>query len=404
MPPVAHPLDPNFEAALVLHRAGNFAAAAERYQAMLAVDPNYAKAWHTLGLVHSQTGNPIAALQFIQRAIELRSDNPVYHSNRAMILRGLARNLEAAQSFERALELDPTFVDARLAFASSLTAICRADLAVPHYEQVLAATPNSAEAHASYAHTLGELCDAEGARREYQQADRISPTLASRLLAATQLPPVYRSHDDLQFWRTRLESEVDALVAAGETIDLAQYSAMPVFSLAHQGCNDVAINRNIARLYRGMSVNVVRQRPEGAAGKIHVGFVSSHFRDHTIGKLMRGFIEHLDRREFFVTVFSIGFHDDETAQKIRAGCDHYVPLGTDHRTAAPPIAAADCDLLLYTDIGMDPTTYSMAFTRLAPVQCVSWGHPDTTGIDTIDYFVSSELFESPGPMPITAKS
>ncbi len=63
-----------------------------------------------------------------------------------MILRGLARNLEAAQSFERALELDPTFVDARLAFASSLTAICRAaDLAVPHYEQVLAATPNSAE-------------------------------------------------------------------------------------------------------------------------------------------------------------------------------------------------------------------------------------------------------------------
>jgi protein O-GlcNAc transferase len=44
---------------------------------------------------------------------------------------------------------------------------------------------------------------------------------------------------------------------------------------------------------------------------------------------------------------------------------------------------------------MDLTTYSLAFSRLAPVQCVTWGHPDTTGLETIDYYVSSELFETP---------
>jgi predicted O-linked N-acetylglucosamine transferase (SPINDLY family) len=44
---------------------------------------------------------------------------------------------------------------------------------------------------------------------------------------------------------------------------------------------------------------------------------------------------------------------------------------------------------------MDQTTYSLAFSRLAPVQCTTWGHPQTTGLDTIDYFISSDLMESP---------
>ncbi len=53
------------------------------------------------------------------------------------------------------------------------------------------------------------------------------------------------------------------------------------------------------------------------------------------------------------------------------------------------------DLVYYTDIGMEPLTYFLAFARLAPVQCVTWGHPQTTGIPTVDHFVSSELCEPP---------
>jgi predicted O-linked N-acetylglucosamine transferase (SPINDLY family) len=42
---------------------------------------------------------------------------------------------------------------------------------------------------------------------------------------------------------------------------------------------------------------------------------------------------------------------------------------------------------------MDPYTYFLSFARLAPVQAVTWGHPDTTGIPNMDYFLSSELSE-----------
>ena len=29
-----------------------------------------------------------------------------------------------------------------------------------------------------------------------------------------------------------------------------------------------------------------------------------------------------------------------------------------------------------------------------PIQCNTWGHSDTSGIDTIDYFISSSYFET----------
>jgi protein O-GlcNAc transferase len=46
-------------------------------------------------------------------------------------------------------------------------------------------------------------------------------------------------------------------------------------------------------------------------------------------------------------------------------------------------------VLFYPDIGMSPPTYFLAYSRLAPVQATSWGHPDTSGLDTMDYYVSA---------------
>ena len=63
------------------------------------------------------------------------------------------------------------------------------------------------------------------------------------------------------------------------------------------------------------------------------------------------------------------------------------------RQTSPPretIVTANLDVLFYTDVGMDSITYTLAMSRLAPVQCATWGHPTTTGIATIDYFIAAE--------------
>jgi predicted O-linked N-acetylglucosamine transferase (SPINDLY family) len=45
---------------------------------------------------------------------------------------------------------------------------------------------------------------------------------------------------------------------------------------------------------------------------------------------------------------------------------------------------------------MDSTSARLAAQRLAAVQCASWGHPETTGLPTIDTFFSSQLMEPEG--------
>ena len=77
-------------------------------------------------------------------------------------------------------------------------------------------------------------------------------------------------------------------------------------------------------------------------------------------------------------------------------CDRFVqgPLSLDawRRT----ILQDAPDVLLYPETGMDKTTVQLAAQRLANVQCCSWGHPVTSGLPTMDYFLSSELMEPAG--------
>jgi predicted O-linked N-acetylglucosamine transferase (SPINDLY family) len=42
---------------------------------------------------------------------------------------------------------------------------------------------------------------------------------------------------------------------------------------------------------------------------------------------------------------------------------------------------------------MHQETAQLATMRLANLQCAMWGHPETTGLETIDYYISSEIME-----------
>ncbi len=53
-------------------------------------------------------------------------------------------------------------------------------------------------------------------------------------------------------------------------------------------------------------------------------------------------------------------------------------------------------MLLFTDIGMDALTTTLAQSRFAPIQISTWGHPETSGSPNMDYFLSSSLLELSG--------
>jgi predicted O-linked N-acetylglucosamine transferase (SPINDLY family) len=84
---------------------------------------------------------------------------------------------------------------------------------------------------------------------------------------------------------------------------------------------------------------------------------------------------------------------DPMAAAIDAAADRAIRIPRELAAARAAIAEAGMHILYYPDLGMDPLTYFLAFARLAPLQVTSWGHPDTTGLDTIDYFLSCDAME-----------
>ena len=76
--------------------------------------------------------------------------------------------------------------------------------------------------------------------------------------------------------------------------------------------------------------------------------------------------------------------------KIKA---NYIYLGKSLENARNILEPYKFDFLVYPDIGMKLTTTLLAYSRISPIQITTWGHSETSGIDTIDYYISSKYFE-----------
>ena len=48
------------------------------------------------------------------------------------------------------------------------------------------------------------------------------------------------------------------------------------------------------------------------------------------------------------------------------------------------------NIIFYPDIGMSIEFYFLSLIRLAKYQIMSWGHPETTGSNSIDFYLCSK--------------
>ena len=99
------------------------------------------------------------------------------------------------------------------------------------------------------------------------------------------------------------------------------------------------------------------------------------------------------RDDVSITAFTFTEEVDPLWEAIAQDVDKTVVLPTHLDGARQLIAEEHLDVLVYTDIGMDPLTYFLAFARLSPYQCVLGGHPDAVETGNIDAYVSCDLQE-----------
>ena len=159
---------------LAHHQAGQLEAARERYQQVLAADPNHFGALHLLGVYCIQTGQLEAAAELIRQAASIRADVPDAFGNLANALNALGRHEEAATAAERAIALNPNFLAAHANRGDALVQLGRYEGALESYDRVLALAP-TAQAHLDRATVLRELRRRDEALSAYDRAIAMQP-------------------------------------------------------------------------------------------------------------------------------------------------------------------------------------------------------------------------------------
>lgn len=401
------------------------------YEHAVALDPQYHDAWCNLGVVrllcecHEQAahafrraheinlrstsaanglGNALAALGRIDEAgdmfrlaIELDPQFADAHNNLGKVMQTRGDLALAEAGYRRAIELNPRFANAWNNLATIHHLCGRIDDAAAGFRQALALNPKHSHAAMNLGMMLRSIGRVDEANAAFDQYLAVHPGDArAQVLKATMLSPLYESRDEIDAVRRQFEERVAALLNRGVRLDPERDEMPFVFFLHYHGMNDRELQAQLAKFYP-VGDGSLQQRRSGVhpdtTGRIRIGFVSRHFSNHTIGYLMRGIIAKLSRDQFHVSVMSPVNFTDEIGLEIKAHADDSVVLPEQVVAARESILDRQFDILFYSDIGMESFTYSLAFHRLAPVQCATWGHPITTGIANIDYFISSDLIE-----------
>jgi predicted O-linked N-acetylglucosamine transferase (SPINDLY family) len=390
----------HFRLGAALAEAGRGAAAVAMYERALAIDPGHAETYNNIGVLFLEQGFAAEAKTCFERAVAYNAELVEAHNNLGNALMRFERYDEARLAFERAIALQPRFAAPRNGIGMVLAELGRPEAAVDAFRAALAIDPEQPECEADLAAALRTSDRFGEAQACYARAMQGNPSVALRIKAALAVPPIPMSRMSLMEDRRRIESELERLSAAALITDEADLLRYPetAFYLAYHGMNDRPILQSLAQLYGNAcsSLNYRgRLRARSAERPIRLGFVSRFLYSHSVGHFFNPIIEHLaSKEEFDVRVFTIGHKRDAVLEQLLSTCRQHVALSPLSLVAArSAIEGAELDVLIYTDIGMDPFTYFLSFSRLAPVQCVLHGHSDTSGVPAIDWFVSSRLLE-----------
>jgi protein O-GlcNAc transferase len=381
------------------------------YQQALSLRPNYAEALSNQGVIVLEEGSPQKALPLFEKAIQANPNLAVAFNNLGNALTQLDLYQDAFQCFERALQINNQYLEACLNFGNCLKRAKQISAAIDCYQHALKINSDDAQTY----YLLGEIYydtgDADLAKTYLAKSLDLNPKNieAQFALVISQIPKVYKSKQELQDSRNTFASQLNALEGIAIEREVAgkieNILGKHPFYLAYQDED----NAHLLSQYGVICVEYAKSIQHSIAKpavtvespqKIKIGIVSKYFCKHPVwDAITRGWVARLNPDQFEVQLFNTNGVEDAETEYAKTNAANYINCGSSIQRAAQVIAKQNLDALLYPEIGMDTTSKALACLRLAPIQIASWGHPETTGLPTIDFYLSADLLE-----PENAKS
>jgi protein O-GlcNAc transferase len=348
------------------------------------------------------------AVASYEKALSLAPDFSPAYVNLGNVLNVQGKPDHAIACYRKALVIEPDLLEAHYNLADVLRDQNRLNEAIPCYEKVLALRPDLPEAHCG----LGHVFRNQGRLNEGLDCNKKALSLdpeyveARWALAMSQIPKMYGTDADPTSCRTAFAGQLDELERWFDGTRSAQgfkaVGTQQPFPLAYQEEN----NRGLLKRYGSLCTRLMgewfakqgfvvpgRRRPDGV---IRVGIASQYFWNHSVwNAIVKGWFEKIGRERFALHAFYFGVRQDQETLLAKSSAARFEQGARPLPRWVQGIIDQQLDVLIYPEIGMDPMSIKLASLRLAPVQVATWGHPETTGLPTIDYYLSAEEMEPP---------
>lgn len=390
------------------HQVGNLSEAATIYRRILTSDPKHVEALYLLGVVSCQTGNIDQGVELFSQAIRHAPSNPFPYFYLGDAYQTLNRPEDAEACFRKALSIKPDFFDAHSNLGNVLKSRGQLEEAEACYRKALSLKPDLAVVQKN----LGNILQDRGRRDEaetcYRKALNLRPDYAEARwgLTTVKIPLILGLKDNASVLRNEFSTELAELETWYEkNKSQEKYKNIELYSLfflAYQEEN----NRELLVRYGSLCARLMERAVPGCNPSldnnarpevIRIGIVSAHIHDHSVwNAILKSWYLHLDRNRFELCTFYLNSKRDGETVLAQSRSKLFEQGPKTLNQWVESIRVLQPDVLIYPEIGMDTMTIKLASLRLAPVQAASWGHPETTGLPTMDYYLSAEDFEPPG--------
>ena len=361
------------------------------YESALKIDANNEDILHNLKIAHDIKSNPVK--------------DAIYWGNEAY---EKSKYSEAIAHYEKALGKPVENILFYIKLAECYKKNNQPEAAIKTYQEGIKQHPTETDLYLNYIRMLQQLGKESEAIAVENFAEQLqSNDFVIKLEKCRILPIIYENAAEIDVARDRFIKQLLELIPQipldnPETREnvIKGLSFSTNFYLHYQGKNDLCVQVKYGNfVHQVMAANYPEwvkplQMPAlDTDGKIRVGYISNNMKSHVVANITIGWLKKHHRNKFKIYSYSVNEAKDLKTQEFIIYSDVFHQIPDDLEAVCQQIVNDQLHLLVFLDIGLYPRMTQIGALRLAPVQCTTWGHPITSGLPTIDYFLCSDQIE-----------
>ena len=444
---INHTLNDLYESGIRLAQEKNHKQAEFSFRKILSFINDDAT-WYNLGILYYKDKQLEEAQKAIENAINLDNLNPNYFYVLGLITEKQDKFNNSILAYRKTIELDETFLSAYNNLGNCLRKIKQFKEAEVIYKKAIEVAPSHCGAYINLGNLLLLQKKHSDAVTIYEQANQfvnyLTPEIFDGWIEVLKqlgkieeaitvgevgitlfpedlflfrkyhllLPIIYKNTEEIDFFRMRfteglnklsIKIDLDSLELMKEAMNFIngqEQSGQNNFYLAYQNKNDFELNQKYGNLvHKIMKANYPQWSQPlkipllKKQEKIRIGYISQRLQK-LLGELYSGWIKHSDKKSFEIYSYDLGDTIALGKNDFQKYSSFYHRLPNNLEKICKQIKQDNLHILIFLDLGMDNLMTQLGALRLAPIQCTTWGHPMTSGLPTINYFLTSEAMES----------